>query len=42
MHFLSDDTMIKEKLPEDLLPVDFGGKRISLEKLQGINVTVRA
>ncbi|KAJ3652777.1 hypothetical protein Zmor_018711 [Zophobas morio] len=38
MHFLSDDTMIKEKLPEDLLPVDFGGKRISLEKLQEMMV----
>ena len=41
MHILPDDTTIKEKFPEDLLPVDFGGKGISLEKLQGINVTVR-
>ncbi|KAJ3652769.1 hypothetical protein Zmor_018706 [Zophobas morio] len=38
MHILSDDTTIKEKFPEDLLPVDFGGKGISLEKLQEMMV----
>ncbi|XP_063925024.1 retinaldehyde-binding protein 1-like [Zophobas morio] len=38
MHILPDDTTIKEKFPEDLLPVDFGGKGISLEKLQEMMV----
>ena len=42
MHFSSEDTIIKEKFPEDFLPVDFGGKGMSLEKLQGIDVTLRA
>ncbi|XP_063924916.1 uncharacterized protein LOC135138825 [Zophobas morio] len=39
MHFSSEDTIIKEKFPEDFLPVDFGGKGMSLEKLQEIMVS---
>ncbi|XP_063924738.1 retinaldehyde-binding protein 1-like [Zophobas morio] len=34
IHFLSEESLINEKFPEDFLPVDFGGKGISLEKLQ--------
>ncbi|KAJ3652773.1 hypothetical protein Zmor_018709 [Zophobas morio] len=36
IHFLSEGCLINEKFPEDFLPVDFGGKGISLEKLQEI------
>ncbi|KAJ3652774.1 hypothetical protein Zmor_018710 [Zophobas morio] len=39
MHFFSEDTIIKEKFPEDFLPVEFGGKGISLETLQEMMVS---
>ena len=42
MHFFSEDTIIKDKFPEDFLPMEFGGKGLSLEKLQGIDVALRA